>query len=199
MRLSSLLLGALLALTGIVFTSPLPQSKQIADPSTRSLHSKHDTLSHPAEKRQWQIIIVDVFTILRIIDTVIELIKDIEELANQHAVESNFTQTTVDKLRDHYPTMNVMVFHNQDSYTDFNGGNHTHYELDIGSILGIIHRTQGYEIWVFDSGDFELAGDGGYVNWCFDGDYDRKGNDVTFYSMNGDERAMRGREGALSE
>ncbi len=169
MRLGSAFLAALLAFIGIAFTSPLKQHSRPMNGTTTLNPLRHhlqDTPSQPIDKRQWQII-VNVFTILRIIETVIELIMEIEELANQHSVESHFTQTTVSKLREHYPTMNVVVFHNQHSVTDFQGGNHTHYELDIGSILGIIHRTQGYEIWVFDSGDFELAGDGGFINWCF--------------------------------
>ena len=186
MRLGSVFLAILLAFAGIVFTSPLRQHGRPVNDTTSQSRFQQDLSETPSqriEKRQWQVI-VNVVTIIRIIATVIELIKDIEELANQHSLESHFTQTTVSKLRDHYPTMNVLVFHNQHSVTDFHGGNHTHYELDIGSILGIVHRTQGYEIWVFDHGDFELAGDGGYINWCFDGDFDRDGNDVTFNSMN---------------
>ena len=52
---------------------------------------------------------------------------------------------------------------------------HYHQELDIG--LGF---TKGYEIWVFDSGTFSLAGDGGYVNWAIGGCFSGPKTDVVF-------------------
>ena len=33
--------------------------------------------------------------------------------------------------------------------------------------------TKGYEIYVFDSGTFWLAGDGGYENWAYAGCHTR--------------------------
>ena len=52
---------------------------------------------------------------------------------------------------------------------------HVHHELDIG--LGF---TQGYEIWVFDYGNFSRAGDGGFINWAYEGCFTGQGADVTF-------------------
>ena len=52
---------------------------------------------------------------------------------------------------------------------------HVHQELDIG--LGF---SQGYEIWVFDSGTFSRAGDGGFINWAFGGCFSENGAHVTF-------------------
>lgn len=61
-------------------------------------------------------------------------------------------------------------------------GYHQHVELPLTDSLG----TMGYEVWVFESGTFELVGDGGYENWCFNGDYDRTSDtEVIFYSMQG--------------
>ena len=57
---------------------------------------------------------------------------------------------------------------------------HVHHEIDIGNILGFYEFTQGYEIWVFDSGTFSLAGDGGYENWAMGGCYSKQDSDVTF-------------------
>ena len=115
-------------------------------------------------------IVVDILTVINIIHEIVDIISEIDELKDQHKRESNFTQATVAELRDEYPTMNVMVFHNQDSVTNFKGGNHTHYESVLGKvpIIGTT-LTQGYEIRVFDHGTFHRAGDGGFVNWCFDG------------------------------
>ncbi|KAI9656801.1 MAG: hypothetical protein M1821_003440 [Bathelium mastoideum] len=41
---------------------------------------------------------------------------------------------------------------------------------------GIIH----YESTVFKRGYFIRLGDGGYINWCFQGNYDRNANAVQF-------------------
>lgn len=37
-----------------------------------------------------------------------------------------------------------------------------------------------YEIVVFESGYLVNLGDGGYINWCFEGNFDRSGETVTF-------------------
>jgi hypothetical protein len=76
--------------------------------------------------------------------------------------------------------MNVLVYHNQDSGYDLHSATHAHVEFDI--IFGF---SQGYEVWVFDYGTFELAGDGGYQNWAIGGSFSGPSSDVTFYSMNG--------------
>ncbi|KAK5122221.1 hypothetical protein LTR85_004131 [Meristemomyces frigidus] len=41
-------------------------------------------------------------------------------------------------------------------------------------------QTISYDCYVFDSGNFELQGDGGYLNWAFTGNFKRDGNKVTF-------------------
>jgi hypothetical protein len=76
--------------------------------------------------------------------------------------------------------MNVLVYHNQDSGYNLYSATHAHVEFDI--IFGF---SQGYEVWVFDYGTFELAGDGGYQNWAIGGSFSGPSSDVTFYSMNG--------------
>lgn len=81
----------------------------------------------------------------------------------------------VTSLRNTYPNKNVIVYHDQDSQTNFVNGVHSHQELNLPDGP----ETQGYEIYVFDSGTFTLAGDGGYLNWCFAGDYDRDGESTT--------------------
>lgn len=45
---------------------------------------------------------------------------------------------------------------------------HQHVEF----ALGVLDFTKGYEIYVFDSGIFYRAGDGGYNNWCTEGEFD---------------------------
>jgi len=116
--------------------------------------------------------------IVDVVNDVIEaIITDIVNFENDaHAAESNFTQQTVISLGNQYPDKNRLIFHDQDStYNLSPDAVHVHHELDIG--LGF---TYGYEIWVFDSGTFERAGDGGYINWAFAGCFTQQDADVTF-------------------
>jgi hypothetical protein len=78
------------------------------------------------------------------------------------------------------PYKNIIVFHNQDSSWSFSGWAHAHFELELG---GPFHNTQGYEIYAFDYGNFTLAGDGGYENWAFAGNFQREQGspNVIFY------------------
>lgn len=97
-----------------------------------------------------------------------------------HDAEVQFTQDLVGALRTQYPDKNALVFHNAASPLTYVNGQYYHYELPLPDGF----ETNGYEVWVFDSGEFTLVGDGGFNNWCFDGNFDRNGRDVTFYSIN---------------
>ena len=117
---------------------------------------------------------------------VFKLIVGFEVQAND--METAWTQTMIDTLRASYPNKNAMVCHVPSAQKLVNSI-HTHYELplyDFGIKTG---ATQGYEIYVFDSGTFIREGDGGLNNWCFAGHYKReKGkfeNHVTFFPIPG--------------
>lgn len=156
-------------------------SLSLGSPLKNAHHTARPASDAVAEKRQLQVL-VDVSVLITAAKTVIEGIEDLINLidGDVHEAEGKFTTGTVDYLRDQYPTMNVLVYHNQDCGYDLFDATHTHVEMDIG--LGF---TQGYEVWVFDHGTFELVGDGGYENWAIGGDFDGPSDDVTFYSMNG--------------
>ena len=57
------------------------------------------------------------------------------------------------------------MYHDQDSAYELYGAQHKHVEFDLEAPLG----TMGYEIWIFDYGTFQRAGDGGYLNWAYNG------------------------------
>lgn len=53
-----------------------------------------------------------------------------------------------------------------------------------------VHRGKGriglwgFHVWVFEEGDFELLGDGGFINWCFRSDnFERDGKRVRFLKL----------------
>ncbi|KAK5166984.1 uncharacterized protein LTR77_007713 [Saxophila tyrrhenica] len=95
--------------------------------------------------------------------------------------EAAFTQGTVANSMSQAPTKNVLVYHDQGStFTPSGDVQHEHYQLDLD--LG---GTKGYEILVFDSGTFKLAGDGGFINWCYGGSFaNNPDGSVTFNTTN---------------
>lgn len=119
-----------------------------------------------------------VQTVLGIASLIISVIQS--TVKGQQKQRAAYTQSTVQELRNKYPDKNVVVFHNQESTYDFVNGEHYHHEVDLRRSLG----TYGFEIWVFDSGTFHLAGDGGHMNWSFAGTFVRESDkDVTFYPI----------------
>ena len=90
------------------------------------------------------------------------------------------------QLNLEFPDKNVIIYHDQDSTINFEGGDHDHFEFDIG-VLGF---TKGYETYVFDSGTFTRAGDGGFVNWSFAGNFVQNDNVVVFSPVSGKTRAL---------
>jgi hypothetical protein len=101
-------------------------------------------------------------------------------LFHEHSRESAYTQSTIYQQFSATPYKNVIVYHDQGSTWNFNNWIHMHYELP----LGFAGKTQGYEIYVFDSGNFTLAGDGGWINWAFIGNWIRDPPDSNFVTFN---------------
>lgn len=90
-----------------------------------------------------------------------------KKVDQDHDKMSAFTQSTAAQMSKNWPNKNVMVVHGSHDQ-NFVDEVHSHHELDI-----IVGGTIGYEIYVFTSGDFTLHSDGGYINWCFMGNFQR--------------------------
>ena len=111
--------------------------------------------------------------IRKLVNETLGLLVEIAELDNKR---TQFTQTFVAEARKRYPDYNVVIIH-----TEHNREGifiHQHEELyflaDIKSI--------GYEIYFSKIGDpfwLENLGDGGYINWAYDGYFERDGNRIT--------------------
>jgi len=79
---------------------------------------------------------------------------------------SRFVNDTLGETLNAYPGHNVVIFHNTGSYFWTDDGFHLHVECpQNGGPLGIGDHTYGYEIQVFNEGEFKLKGDGGWLNW----------------------------------
>ena len=80
--------------------------------------------------------------------------------------ESAFNQLTDEKY-------NVMVFNMNQSYTErLNGVQLFKEEVYDDGFNGDIH----YGVWIFEDGEFINRGDGGYINWAFQGWFERTGD-----------------------
>jgi hypothetical protein len=67
---------------------------------------------------------------------------------------------------------NVMVFNLNQEYTD---------SLNNVKFYGsAVYNGITYGIWIFESGTFENKGDGGWINWAFQGCFNRNGGHVEF-------------------
>ena len=93
-----------------------------------------------------------------------------------HEAQSNFTKMYLDTMGPKHPTKNILitcVAHERDFTNEF------HEVAELGTWFGGIK----YDCYVFDSGEFTLKGDGGWINWAFTGSFDRDGGHVVFHNM----------------
>ncbi|TFK35931.1 hypothetical protein BDQ12DRAFT_737235 [Crucibulum laeve] len=104
------------------------------------------------------------------------------EVEKDKAKRSQFTQSLVQKFVKQYPHFNIVVCHTKhDKKFDGKEGvdwGHKHQEFDVK-----IGGTVGYEIYWFKGGWFDRKGDGGYLNWAYQGRIiknERKGAKLTF-------------------
>ena len=94
--------------------------------------------------------------------------------AKQDGKRSDFTQMTVNSLMADNEGFNVMICC-------------TECDPQLDNVkLHLEDQEYGfatYQVWVFESGTFDLKGDGGLINWCFGGSFDRDGKHVEFHKM----------------
>jgi hypothetical protein len=85
---------------------------------------------------------------------------------------SAFTQQFVQQASQQYPTYNVVICHNP---CEAKGLNVIHQHQELPMTLG----TCGYDIYFSPKGkpfSFVNLGDGGFINWAFEGEFNRPGN-----------------------
>jgi len=111
-----------------------------------------------------------------IVEAVADLIKTIveafeglaDEVKQDNLDRGQFTQDTVSKLSAGQPSWSYVICHTAHT-TQWDGVQgvdwyHAHQEFDIK-----VGGTIGYEIYGAASGTFLRTGDGGYLNWAYDG------------------------------
>lgn len=91
---------------------------------------------------------------------------------NDNAKRSAFTQQFVQQASQQYPGYNVVICHNQ---CVVNGPQVVHQHYELGMTVG----TCGYDVFFSPKGKeftFTNLGDGGFINWAYEGEFDRPGN-----------------------
>jgi hypothetical protein len=97
------------------------------------------------------------------------------------AHKGSLTQGWSQYLSIEYPNKNILIYNNQSS--GFEGVNATQRTIGLTSESNNGEHT--YVLQVFDSGTFALAGEGGYHNWAFCGNWSQRGSSVDFYPLAG--------------
>jgi hypothetical protein len=94
---------------------------------------------------------------------------------NDNDKRTAFTQQFVQQASGQYPDYNVVICHPQHQA---NGPQVIHQHYELGMTVG----TCGYDVYFSKKGQaftFNNQGDGGFINWAFEGEFDRNGNQLT--------------------
>ncbi|PWN40632.1 hypothetical protein IE81DRAFT_349050 [Ceraceosorus guamensis] len=161
MRLAGLLaLAALLSLTLLSSSSKAMPT----DYMSNSL-ALYDTSAH-LDKRLAPAIVQGIARFARLLEKVIGNL--VEKAKQDKAMRIRFTQDTVNDMSKEYPDTNILIVHPKH---DFHPGGtkgvdwfHEHKEVDIQ-----VGGTIGYEVYGFQDGWIKRYGDGGYINWAWNG------------------------------
>ena len=86
------------------------------------------------------------------------------------------TRDLVQMACKEFPQHNVMVIYTKHSLSEMEAC--THSEITMRGPLG---WPVAMQVYVFKSGIIENLGDGGYINWAFDGNWERSGQSVKFF------------------
>ncbi|KAK1831415.1 hypothetical protein QBC39DRAFT_91480 [Podospora conica] len=112
----------------------------------------------------------DLIKLAAIIGTADLSTKLIDETEGQQIeMEEKWITQTVNSLADQFPSDNVLIYHDTASTADdFTDSVYSHYDVDVFPFW-----KKSYEIWVFKTGKFARANDGGVRNWYFAGCWQR--------------------------
>ncbi|OQV05469.1 hypothetical protein CLAIMM_10202 [Cladophialophora immunda] len=111
-----------------------------------------------------------------IVDVGVALVGAIWDTGADKDYRSSWTQVQIGDMSSSNPGKNVMCVFTKHDASGLINRQMTVRECtcpNSGSVLT-------YSCYVFDSGPFVLQGDGGYLNWCFAGNFIRNGNNVNF-------------------
>jgi len=101
----------------------------------------------------------------------------IGDIRDENKNRETFVKNVLAGLVAKDPSFNYMLVHPKHT-TKWDGTEnvdwyHRHQECDT---IRLFKKTIGYEIYAARSGTFELQGDGGFINWAFQGNFKREGN-----------------------
>lgn len=92
-------------------------------------------------------------------------IKDLHETLKGKTREE-YTISFVSELRKRFPLRNCLIIDNKSQHT-IKLHNYVHEHVEKPATFG----TDGYDVYVFEEGFVRKSGDGGTVNWAFEGSF----------------------------
>ncbi|KAF8632327.1 hypothetical protein AX17_004876 [Amanita inopinata Kibby_2008] len=126
------------------------------------------------ERQLGQLISSGVKFLVKGIKAIVDKIKN--EIRQDKIARGEFTKHLVERMHSQYPTFNFVVCHvKHEAHWDGKQGQdwgHYHEEFDIK--LG---GTVGYEIYWGKAGKFTRKGDGGFINWAYNGNVKSRSKD----------------------
>jgi len=150
------LLGLLFAVAALPSPVHLKNDIQILDVTNQAL-----------DKRQ------AAEAVQEVVEVVEDVVKDVVNIVNfikgkiEHdkIMRGRWTYEMVARFRQKHPHYNFVICHTAHKFTP-KGKNwgHKHHEMKVS-----FGKTIGFDIYWFKEGAFKRIGDGGYLNWSYDG------------------------------
>ncbi|MCJ1328675.1 hypothetical protein MMC10_005352 [Thelotrema lepadinum] len=104
----------------------------------------------------------------------------ITSAVNNNKEDQNFrngwTQQQLGEVSSKNPGKNIMIVYVKHDASKLVNSQMSQIECDCPASKSKL----SYSCYIFDSGPFQLQGDGGYLNWAFTGNFVRDKNKVTF-------------------
>ena len=113
----------------------------------------------------------------KVASVISQVVGILQNVFDPKAAREQFTNDSVDRLVKEFPDYNVLLVH---TAHHFESGEHVHKHVEFYTGAG---NSYGYEVYLMRKGQktvFILDGDGGFINWCFQGNYNRDGHRVEF-------------------
>jgi hypothetical protein len=113
----------------------------------------------------------------KVASVISQVVGILQNVFDPKEAREKFTNDSVDRLAQEFPDYNVLLVH---TAHHFESGEHVHKHVEFYTGAG---NSYGYEVYLMRKGQktvFILDGDGGFINWCFTGSYNRDGHRVEF-------------------
>ncbi|KAK4999581.1 hypothetical protein LTR66_001412 [Elasticomyces elasticus] len=162
------------------------QENEVDNDTSRVIASPYSKAFLQANKLDHRVVLKNPIAMAQAIEVIAavvigEVVSIVQGVINENKdkdVRSGWTQSTLGKVMDKFPGKNAIIVWTEHDASGLRGSQQGNLMCPCPNQ----NKTMTYKCYVFDSGDFHLKGDGGYLNWAFAGKYNRHGKDLSFTS-----------------